>query len=280
MTTIQINGDRLTESQVQDAVRAITEDGFVVLANAIPIPIIETLRDRAFADKDALENRPDKPFNWNAGNLQQDPAPFPPYLFREVLANEYAIQVTHPILGDGMFNAFYSGNTALPSKDRQPVHADIGHLWPNQTHVHPPYSIVVNVPLVDVTPENGSTEIWPGTHRDPSVTIQSGQIEVSDAKLEEWRAVAPPIQPTMAAGSILIRDIRLWHAGMPNHTSTPRPMIAMIHYVSWWSCGKFTLHASAEELLKHRVLRQHADFVDGNIDHISSPGGHAYSEEN
>jgi len=37
----------------------------------------------------------------------------------------------------------------------------------------------------------------------------------------------------MKRGGILIRDLRLWHAGMPNQTEQPRPMIAMIHYARW-----------------------------------------------
>ncbi len=279
MTTIQITSDRLTDEQVTIAVEAMKADGYVVLRDAIPVEIINVLRERAFADIEALKARKDRPFNWNAGNLQQDPAPFPPYLFREVLANDYAIQVTSSILGKGMVNAFYSGNTALPSDQRQPVHADMGHLWPNQEQVHPPYAIVVNVPLVDVSEVNGSTEIWPGTHCDPTIVLQDGEIEVPESQLEKWRAIAPPIQPAMTAGSILIRDMRLWHAGTPNRTSVPRPMIAMIHYAAWWPTGKFALDVSAEAMLSHPQLRQNADYVTGAIDHISSPGGYAYLDE-
>ena len=281
MTTIRI-GDaerhqgKLSAQQVAKAKQALLDDGFVVLESAIPIGIIETLRERAFADIDALAKRTDGPYNWNRGNLQQDPAPFPPYLFREVLANEFAIQVTESILGAGMYNGFYSGNTAMPSEERQPVHADIGQLWPEQEIAHPPYGIIVNVPLVDVSPANGSTEIWPGTHRDTSVTMQSGTIEASEAALAHWRSIVPPVQPDIPAGSILLRDVRLWHAGMPNRTQMPRPMIAMIHYVNWWPCDRFKLDASAETLLAHPRLRQHAEFTSKPIDHISAPGGHAY----
>ena len=31
---------------------------------------------------------------------------------------------------------------------------------------HPPHRLVVNIALVDVSEENGSTELWPGSHRD------------------------------------------------------------------------------------------------------------------
>ena len=283
MTTIQISdaerlGAQLSGEHLAASTRALRDDGFVVLEGAVPLDKIAILRERAFADVEALIKREDGPFNWHRGNLQQDPAPFPPYLFREVLANDFAIQATQVLLGDGMYNGFYSGNTAMPSENRQPVHADIGQLWPNQERAHPPYGIIVNIPLVDVSAENGSTEIWPRTHNDPSVTLQSGSIEASDESLARWRAIAPPIQPEIKAGSILLRDVRLWHAGMPNRTSTPRPMIAMIHYVNWWPSEPFKLHASAEELLKHPRLRQNATYVADAIDHIAAPSGHAFDE--
>src|SRR6185312_16908566 len=102
------------------------------------------------------------PYNWNKGNVQQDPPPFPPYLFRDVLVNDLVIQVTKAILGKGVKSVFYSGNTAMPSESRQPVHADSGHLWPNLEVAHPPYQLVVNVPVVYMDARNGSTEIWPG----------------------------------------------------------------------------------------------------------------------
>lgn len=268
----------LTPEQLQTAVKAIREDGFVVLKDAVDPEHVRILRDRMWADVDRFVNRPDAPFNWNRGNVQQDPPPFPPYLFRDVLANDFAIQVTREILGNGMYNAFYSGNTAMPSDQRQPVHADMGQLWPNQEVAHPPYALVVNLPAVDMGPENGSTEIWPGTHKDTSVVLQDGDIKVAPEVLEKQRAICPPIQPEVSAGSLLIRDMRLWHAGMPNKTQTPRPMIAMIHFVAWWPSAPIKLHRDAEELLRHPDLRQHAEYTVDAIDYVNAQSAHEFAE--
>lgn len=265
--------------KLAEANRALREDGVIVLEDVIDLEHIHILRERVMEDVERFTRRKNAPFNWNRGNVQQDPPPFPPFLFRDVLANDLVIQVTKSILGAGLFNAFYSGNTAMPSESRQPVHADMGQLWPNLEVAHPPYALVVNVGLVDMSPENGSTEIWPGTHLDTSVVLQSGDIEVEEERLEARRAVAPPFQPTVRQGSVVIRDIRLWHAGMPNRTSTPRPMLAMIHYVSWWATGRIKLHQEAERLLLHPDLRQHAEYFEGEIDYVSPVGGFAYSEE-
>jgi len=258
--------------------RALKEDGIVMLKDIIDPEHIAVLREKVMEDVDLFVNRPNAPFNWNRGNVQQDPPPFPPYIFRDVLANDIVIEVTKSILGAGLYNSFYSGNTAMPSENRQPVHADSGQLWPNLEVAPPPYALVVNFGLVEMCPENGSTEIWPGTHLDTSVTMQSGDIEVAADVLEARRAVSPPFQPTVPIGSVVIRDMRLWHAGMPNRTQTPRPMLAMIHYVSWWPCGPFTLHKDAEDLLRHPDLRQNAKYVDGEINYVGFSSAHAFEE--
>jgi uncharacterized protein YfkK (UPF0435 family) len=260
------------------AVDAIRRDGFVVLEDVVDPEHIRILREKELEDIDILLNRKDRPFNWNTGNLQQDPPPFEPYLFRDILVNDFAIDVTHAVLGDGVKNAFYSGNTALPSEERQPVHADIGNLWQNMEHPHPAFALVVNVPLVDVSAENGSTEIWPGTQHNTSCAIQDGFIEISPEVLAARRQEAPPLQPTIKAGSILIRDIRLWHAGMPNRTPNPRPMVAMIHYVSWFPTDKLKFPVSATGFFDHPLLRTEAHFVEGPIDYVGAPQAYAFEE--
>jgi len=268
---------RLSPESLATALAAIETDGIVVLEDVVDLAHVELIRDRMLEDVQLLINRPDAPFNWNRGNVQQDPPPFPPYIFADVMSNEFAIQIAREILGNGLYNAFYSGNTAMPSDQRQPVHADTGQLWPNLKHPTPPYSLVVNLPMVDMGPENGSTEIWPGTHTDPSVVMTDGEIKVAPEVLEARRQVSPPIQPRVKAGSILIRDIRLWHAGMPNHTQNPRPMVAMIYTVGWLPSGKPKFHKDAEAILKHPVLEHRMEYVD-EVDHISAPGGFEFAD--
>ena len=86
--------------------------------------------------------------------------------------------------------------------------------------------------------------------------------------LERRRAIEPPIQPAVTRGSVVIRDIRLWHAGMPNQTSQPRPMIAMIHWCSWWAHSPVPFAAGTEELFAHPDLKTDARFMDGDIDYL------------
>ena len=266
---------KLTPAHLAEAVAAVHRDGAVVLENVVSPNTINILREKMFADLQAFIDRPDAPFNFNTGNVQQDAPPFPPYLFKDVLTNDFAVEVTQAVLGRGVKNAYYSGNTAIKSTERQPAHADTGQLWSGLEVAPPAHSLVVNVPLVDVSPENGSTELWLGTHKDCSVSVHDN-IKVTPEALEKWRAIAPPIQPTAKAGSILIRDIRLWHAGMPNHTDTPRPMIAMIHHAGWLSVAKLKFPKGTEEFFQHPHLHTSAEFVDAEIDYIHAPSAYDF----
>lgn len=273
MVSLKVTKDEaengLSDAKRDAAVAAIHEDGFVVLENAVDTAHLDALRERMLEDLERILAREDTPFNFNAGNVQQDPPPFPPYLFKDVLLNDAVISVTRAVLGPGVTNAYYSGNTALTGGQRQPVHPDSAQLWPNLETAPPAYGLVVNVPVVDMSAENGSTELWPGTHRDLRYTIYDGSLRVPEAVLEARRAGCPPFQPTVARGSIVIRDIRLWHAGMPNHTPQPRPMIAMIHWCGWYGhMDTVSFPRGTESFFEHPHLRTNARFIDEPINHV------------
>ena len=163
----------LSDEHRRVAADALRTDGLVVLAEVVDPAHLDLLHERMITDLAALQARPDTPYNWNAGNLQQDPPPFPPYLFADVLLNPFVIAVTSALLGPGLKNVMYGGNTALPGDQRQPVHADVGHLWPLDVLdvAHPAAQLVINVATVDVSPANGATELWPGTHRELGVGV-------------------------------------------------------------------------------------------------------------
>jgi len=279
ITPEEFQTGQITPAHLRDATHALQNDGAVILNDIIAPDHIAALRVKMLADLPAYLARTDAPFNFNTGNVQQEPPPFAPYLFRDVLLNDIAIAVTHSLLGDGLHNGFYSGNTAVGgSGQRQPVHADVGQLWPNLTAATPPFGLVVNVPVVDMTPQNGSTEVWPGTHLDTTVSIQQSDIKLPLEVVEARRAVRPPLQPSVRAGSVVIRDLRLWHAGMPNRTDQARPMIAMIHWASWWRGDKVLFPRSEEAFFTHPVLRTDAEFVDGPINYIAHGGAYDFQK--
>ncbi len=246
--------EQLGHANLKLAIRAVREEGFVILGNAVSHDPLDVLRPRMTADSQRLISIR----KWGGagrleGHLQQGPPPFAPFVFRDIVANPFAIQVTHGLLGDGMYNRFYNGNTNCPQSRMQPLHADAAHLWPSLPEAHPPASLIVNVALTDVTVDNGSTELWPGTH-----LITSDQRQISAEIEARRRLVAPPVRANTAKGSLLIRDARLWHRGMPNPSDEIRHMIAMIHNIHW-------LQRPAKLLFDARCQDQFPD--DTRLDH-------------
>ena len=279
LTEAEKERGHLEEARLKVAVRAVREDGFVVLHEAIDPAHIAVLRERMLEDAGHIAALEHVPFQFRTGHLQQDPPPFPPYLFRDVLVNPFAVDVTHALLGDGVKNAFYSGNCCLPNENRQPLHVDIGHLWPGLHKAHPAHALVINVPVVDMTPENGSTELWPGTHLDTTRAMGDGDIKIPEDVLERVRAEVQPLQPCVPAGSLLIRDMRLWHCGMPNYTQVARPMIAMIHWPRWYHTGGTLLFAKGSEVIfADERLHTEAEFTDEPIDYIGRNSQYDYAE--
>ncbi|KAK4545014.1 hypothetical protein LTR36_003565 [Oleoguttula mirabilis] len=194
-------------------------------------------------DARALQARgKDMPFNYNVGNIQQAPPPVREHFHTSIFLNPIASQIMTGLLGPKPKWTFCSGNSAMPpapgaQPQRQPVHADADFAHP--TH---PFALVVNVPLIGFTPENGSTECWLGTHMGElaGLKVQEGEHgdrasgRIKAPLLEQRRQVRGPSQPVIEKGSIVIRDLRLWHAGMPNRTEDVRVMLAMIHFAPWY----------------------------------------------
>ena len=254
----ELASEKLTDAQVDQAVRALRVDGYVVLENIISHEHLDILRERMDADAQILV----KAEKWGGagglkGHLQQGPPPFAPYIFRDIVANTYVIQVTKALLGPGVYNNFYNGNTNCPGSTTQPLHRDGDHLWLDQEVAHPAAQVVVNISPQDTSEENGSVELWPGSHLDVSRRPIDKEYE------EERRKIAPPVRGNAKKGSALIRDIRLWHRGVPNLSDQPRHMIAMIHRVAWLKSNrKLKYKTGCEAAFENSDLDHNAEFID------------------
>jgi hypothetical protein len=262
-----MDADNMGEAAVSAAVSSVFADGYTILRGVVAPEHIAALHARMVEDLAIMQADPERlATQFTTGHVQHDPPPFPPYLYRDILCNEAVIAVTRAVLGAGMRNTFYSGNTNLPGSTTQPVHFDTGHLW--REVAHPPVQLVVNIPIVDCTVENGATELWPGSHRVADVGCP-GSICLRDAEVAAQREARPPLRAETAVGDVLIRDMRLWHRGMPNQSVAARPMIAMIHTVSWLrSEVQMPFARGAEAILSHPGLTHQAVFVDEPIDYL------------
>ncbi|KAK8861894.1 phytanoyl-CoA dioxygenase [Apiospora arundinis] len=255
-TRAEIARGALDARNLEKAVRALHLNGLVVVKDVVPHHAIDLLNEKMVQDALVLQARgEDGPFNYNQGNLQLDPPPIAKYFIPSIFTNPIATQITSGILGPRPQWTFCSANAAMPAApgapppERQPVHSDADFAHPAH-----PFALVVNVPLTKMAPANGSTELWLGTHQggggaaaDDSGGVgqqlgahgerASGRIDPRHLRARV-AAGRPPVQPVVDKGSVVIRDLRLWHAGMPHRgtgaEARARVMLAMIHFAPWY----------------------------------------------
>jgi hypothetical protein len=81
---------KLSEQNLETAVRQIHHDGLVVIQNAIDTTLLENLNARMVADALKLRSKgKDTPFNYNPGNLQQDAPPVKEFFHPEIFLSQY-----------------------------------------------------------------------------------------------------------------------------------------------------------------------------------------------
>jgi hypothetical protein len=44
----------------------------------------------------------------------------------------------------------------------------------------------------------------------------------------------PSVRTNVRAGDLIVRDLRLWHRGMPNQTTAIRTMLAIVYNTPWF----------------------------------------------
>jgi ectoine hydroxylase-related dioxygenase (phytanoyl-CoA dioxygenase family) len=223
---------KLEEEKIQIAVEQIKKNGYIVLEKVLSEDQINELKG---AYEPLFEEYTSKK-GFNTGtNRAQMFLPFAePFNAEHVFANPLALSVIDKIVGEDCRCTYFASDTAGPGSDYQNVHSDLPPLFPELGVALPCYSLVLNIPLVDVTEENGPLEVWPGgTHLDPENTNHT------DIWGETLRAAKGMYSEKvhMAAGSMVIRDIRMWHRGTPNVTESNRTNLAFIYNREWYGVG-------------------------------------------
>lgn len=250
---------------IAEAISFLHRDGIVVLENAIDTAHLDTLN--GILSKEALQIAQDPNHHFNFGketrNMDQAPPPRKDLMFKDIWCNPFAAAILTAMFGPRPVVHYANGNTALKSNGRQPVHSDC-------EFAHPlfPFAMVVNINLVDTSAENGATEVWLGSHHVSSVDEHvPGLLNIKSELVEERRKHSPPIQACTKKGSLTIRDLRLWHAGVPNKTDDPRIMLAFVIQPSWYQGkSKIKLPLDVQELVKSWELDFDAEWVD-EVDH-------------
>lgn len=260
LSTEELSSGQLHLDTLSQALTLIKVNGYVVFESAVPDDLVKSLYDdhqRIF--EKYLEN-PDPTFGKNHYRTYM---PFrEPFADERIVANSFVIPILNSLIGNDFVCHYLASNTCINGSELQPPHSDVYPLFPGTDIKPPPYHMVVNIPLVDITEDNGPIEYWAGgTH-------------LNTFGMEEIAALAPFMaseKATMPAGSLFIRDGRMWHRGTENKSPEPRPNLALVYTRPWVDVGPRRIGIPQENYDKlsdraRTIFRQ--EYIGGELDEI------------
>lgn len=261
---------------VGKAVCALQRNGLVIVKQAIPKRPLMLLRERMDADTVELlefcEHIGGNPRE--KGHLQQGPPVSPDYVFPQVAMNEHVNAICVELFSGTPRLTFYNGNTNCPGSVNQRVHMDGRHLTQPPEPVAPISSVVVNIPPGPMTVGNGAIEVWPRSHL---IRTDRPDQRIDEKAIETQRKAVPPVQVETEVGDVLIRDVRLWHRGVPNPSSRPRHMIALI-VSSLGTKYPLRFQKGCETTLEGHEVLSNAVYVDEKLDYLIGPTRGIYEQ--
>jgi hypothetical protein len=111
--------------------------------------------------------------------------------------------------------------------------------------------------------------------------VIGNSIRVPEEHVAERRAVRGPLRGCTGKGAVLIRDMRLWHRGTPNHSAATRFMIAMIHNVAWYRRHRrFELAQACAPVFAGCAIENAIPLAAVPKDHLSGNTPYDYSGPN
>lgn len=206
LSTFGVTDATLSDEEIQD----LDQQGYLPLPAVMSPEEVSAMRERAQelmaeeGEAAGSEFRTERGAVRLANLVDKDPLFEICFTHPRVLA-----ALNHVLKGDFKLSSL-NGRASVPGDGLQAFHAD----W--DTGVDPNDFQVCNSIwlLVDFTAENGATRVVPGSHR-------SGKIP-SDVMDNPWEKHPEEILLTGSAGTVVIFNSHLWHAGTTNHTDTPR----------------------------------------------------------
>jgi len=192
------------------------EHGFVFLKNVVPAEALAALSARIVAEFERARQTGSLFVGGGrlSGHLNCFPGAESRFVF-QTLEKQGVIDFVRALSPTPLSAPNIGCNLNLPGSSSQNEHVD--------GYVEEEF-LVVNVAAVDTDLRNGAMEILTHTH---------------DRDLKYWQIMTQRparIRLCMSQGDVVIRTSRLWHRGMSNPSSAPRPMLAFT-----WEHGGSTL---------------------------------------
>jgi ectoine hydroxylase-related dioxygenase (phytanoyl-CoA dioxygenase family) len=203
-----ISGRSTRVWNLEAARTALAEDGYTVFRNVVSPEQLSQLSAKIFAEFDRAKASGEL-FSGGglfSGHLNCFPGEAARFAY-ETLQEQGVIDLIKSVFPKAQRPPNVGCNFNLPGSVTQHYHADRNYM---------DYFMIANVAVVDTDLSNGAIDMVPGTHK---------------KFYKYWRfAMERPdraaIRLPMQRGDVLVRNSNVWHRGMPNHTTVPRPMLA------------------------------------------------------
>lgn len=199
---------------VADLTERLGRDGYVIMARAIDSEKVDLIRDE---------------FDFFHKRLAKGNSEFGGYqtqrlynlvartrILDDLLLHKELLAVIESHLSDQIQLSISSSVNLLPGETAQAFHRDDGY-YPI-ARPHEPLSVNTMWAIDDFTSKNGATMLIPGTH-----------LQADESPLPDFRSEVAE----MSAGSVMVWDGSLFHAGGSNETKQARLGITNIYCRAW-----------------------------------------------
>ena len=223
----------LTPQQIEEVRATFAAEGYALLPGVVPREPLATLSDELATEFDRAKKAGEL-FSGGgmfSGHLNCFPGVRSRFVF-DILSDHGIFDLVRTLSPAAVRKPNVGCNWNLPGSSQQNFHID-GYASTA--------FMIVNVAVIDTNLSNGAMEASPGTH-------------VRDYKYWEFvLARQRPVRVELSTGDVLIRTSDLWHRGMPNRSSLPRPMLSF----TWEEGGSelpdpYSVHGGKTRFLSNR----------------------------
>ena len=208
---------RMTEQSTAAHAGRIREQGYTVLERAIDAQAVAAIRDALLRVERSQGLGYAKTRFEGLNTVRINNLLVHDELFWQVPLQPQVLAIAEALLDRELLLSSLCSLTLGPGQTAQPMHEDTQQI--PLPRPHPPLSINAIWALSDFTADNGATRIVPGSHR-------------FDHAPEYGRAY-DSVAVLVPAGSIVVFDSALWHAGGANTTSERRWALSCYYCAGW-----------------------------------------------
>lgn len=194
-----------------EATQVILTQGFIVMGGVLESAHVVEMREvceKVLARRNALRTR--VPLELHRR---------PPLGVPSVYAHPALVPIVRELIGEASVTEFWIRSTA-PGSRPDKIHRDRRGLPPPGSK---PVNLGVDFMLTDCTPENGATEIWPGSQ----LLVDRDEEDLRNTR--HRAGLEPSVPITGTAGSAVLRDLRAWHRAGANHDPARRILLSVVY---------------------------------------------------